>query len=323
MDGRLIMTLLVDTRWKGKHGIGRYSAEVIKRLRLPWEAIPGDDPLSIISSFRRLRDSKGRSPDIIYTPGFNAFATQTPQLITIHDLIHLTATGPRQVVYRAYYNDFLRPIVRRNRRVLTVSETSRAALDSWLHDDRVEIINTGNGCSEAFNPEGPRYSPGFPYVLYVGNLKPHKNFPVIAKALAAVPDLHLVVVTSDSMKLDSLTSRLGIQKRTKQFQTISDEQLAEIYRGANWTVMPSLLEGFGLPALESISCGTPVIYWSGCQSVAEIVGSNGIGVTSATDNYEWIDAMRTSPVGVAGLSKTQSTWQKVAEKVNTAITSSR
>lgn len=317
------MTILIDARWRGNYGIGRYSTEVIKRIGVPWEPVPGDNPLSIVSSFRRLHDSKGEKPNLIYTPGFNGFATRIPQLITVHDLIHLTAVGPRQVLFRAYYNDFLRPIIRRNRRVLTVSETSREALDSWLHDDRVTIVNTGNGCSSVFKTEGPQYSPGYSYVLYVGNLKPHKNVPVIMEALAAIPDLHLVAVTNDSTMLNALASKFGILERTTQLRGISDEQLAEVYRGALWTVMPSLLEGFGLPALESISCGTPVLFWKGCRSVAEIVGSNGIGASSATDKHEWITIMQSSPVQVMSNTTMNATWQKVAEKVNAAILASR
>src|SRR5690606_27922148 len=67
--------------------------------------------------------------------------------------------------------------------------------------------------------------------------------------------------------------------------------LAALYRGAAATVMPSIIEGFGLPALESTACGVPVIFWHGCETVAEVVGDRGWALESWRDAAEWGRAM--------------------------------
>lgn len=285
--------VLVDDRYRGTHGIGRYASEVLPRLSVPWRPLGlSGTPFTPVDAFRPV--GAGARPDaLIYSPGYGALVRAHRQLLTLHDLIQLEAPGLGRWKFAAYYAGPVRRVVRRTGVVLTVSETSAKALRRWVDDDDVEIVNAGNGCSDAFRPlpgEGPDADP---YVLFVGNGRAHKNLDVVLDALALARDVRLVAVVpaGEIAELDARAARREIQSRVRWISGIDDEQLATLYRGAAATVMPSRLEGFGLPALESIRSGVPVIFWQGCESVAEIVGDRGWGVSSADDAHEWSAAM--------------------------------
>ncbi|MGH9428304.1 MAG: glycosyltransferase family 4 protein, partial [Terriglobia bacterium] len=118
-----------------------------------------------------------------------------------------------------------------------------------------------------------------PYLLYVGNLKPHKNIPCLTKAYAMLPKFHrdrikLVIAGSGSSgvrELDRLGQALGVRQNLLFFSSVSDSLLRYLYAGAEVTVLPSIQEGFGLPVLESMACGTPVIC-SSTSSLPEVGG---------------------------------------------------
>jgi glycosyltransferase involved in cell wall biosynthesis len=285
--------ILADTRWSGVHGIGRYASEVLPRLTVDWSALEVGGRPSDPQDFLRVR----RTPagQTIYSPGYNGFLARSPQVVTVHDLIHLHPTTDRRAVYLAHYTAVLRPIIRRNRLVLTVSETSKRAIEEWVDDDRVRVVNAGNGLSDAFHPgETPATDGSRPYFLYVGNLRAHKNVDVVFRALARVPEAKLVVVMNDREGAERRAAEHGVADRVEVRSGLTDPELADLYRGAVATVFPSLVEGFGLPAVESIACGTPVIFWEGCESIAEISRGQGFPVADAQDDLAWADALRTA-----------------------------
>ncbi|KQM17634.1 hypothetical protein ASF83_00425 [Plantibacter sp. Leaf171] len=312
--------ILADTRWSGVHGIGRYAFEVLPRLSVEWSALQVGGKPSDPQDFLRVR----RTPagETIYSPGYNGFLARSPQVVTVHDLIHLHPTTGRRAVYLAHYSTVLRPIIRRNRLVLTVSETSKRAIEEWVDDDRVRVVNAGNGLSEAFHPgDTPATADGAPSFLYVGNLRAHKNVDVVFRALARVPDARLVVVMNDRDGAVRRATELGVADRVEVRSGLSDPELAELYRGAVATVFPSLVEGFGLPAVESIACGTPVIFWEGCESIAEISSGQGFPVGDAYDDVAWAKAMeqvlseRPSAVPLAA----SYSWDRTAELVSRTL----
>lgn len=283
----------VDMRWRGDHGIGRYAREVLRRLDVAWRPLelngnPASPGGSLKSLPRQAREA------LIYSPGYNSLVRARRQLVTVHDLIHLRAHGPSAVKYHAYYDGVLRPRLRRDGVVITVSESSSRAIAEWLHDDRVRIVNAGNGCSAAFRPDGPVMAHDEPYALYVGNLRAHKNVDVIFEALATLRDVRLKMVVPRAAvgEASTLADTYGIAGRVSVLTELSDEDLAAAYRGAAVTLAPSRYEGFGLSALESIRCGTPVIHWAGCASVSDTVGGRGIATHSPTSAAEWADGIQ-------------------------------
>ena len=290
----MAVELLVDDRWRGMHGIGRYAQEIVSRLSVPWRAAVGGGGRAAALDFLRRR--AGGAVDLVYSPGYNAAARATRQLITVHDLIHLASPWPQRAKYLAYYELVAKPTIRRAGKVFTVSEAAADAIREWLADDRVEVINTGEGVSPAFNLAAPAAPFERPTIVCVGNLRRHKNLSTAVEALALVREVGAVMVVpaAEAPALQELVTAAGVEGQVEIRSGLSDEELAELYRGAVATVFPTLMEGFGLPALESVQCGTPVLYWAGCRPVREIVQHRGIAVEAATDPREWADAIRQS-----------------------------
>ncbi len=284
--------LYVDDRYRGAHGIGRYAREVLPRLRPQWRSLAlGGSPHSPLDAFRPLPAL--RSDALVYSPGYGALVRAPRQVLTIHDLIQLRTGGFEKLKFAAYYGGPVRHTVRKAGLVLTVSETSARDIREWLADDAVRVVNAGNGCSDAFRPDGPAEPATDPYVVFVGNIRPHKNLDVVLRALALAPGVRVraIVPQGEVAEAAGRAAALGVSDRVEWLHGVDDERLAALYRGAAAGVMPSTIEGFGLPALESIACGAPVIHWRGCEAVAEIVGDRGWALESAQDAAEWADAL--------------------------------
>lgn len=317
------MTVYVDDRWGGTNGIGRYASEVTSRLSVDWMPLSLEgSPSAPADPFRMLPPEARES--VVYSPGYNVFLRSRRQLVTVHDLIHLQQPGLKRHVHAAYYNTFVRRAIRRDGMVITDSEASVRAIRDWLADDTVEIINAGIGCSSSFNVEGRSAEADEPYLFYVGNIRPHKNLATALRALALVEGVQLraVMPAGEAQLALALVDELGIGGRVTLLHGLGDEELAAEYRGALATLMPSTIEGFGLPPLESIMCGTPVLWWEGCTVVGETVGARGIGIREAHDARAWADAVRQmmrAPVRVSPPAPDEYSWDRTADVVSDAL----
>jgi glycosyltransferase involved in cell wall biosynthesis len=214
------------------------------------------------------------------SPGYNApLKSSCPFAFSVHDLNHLVLDENSSVLKRAYYNHILRPALRRARVVLTVSEFARHSICEWAKVPESHVHNVGNGVSLEFTPVAVRpEGVGPPYFLYVGNHKPHKNFDRLLQAFALSgvgSDYVLVSTGNPSNDLRRKIEELEMARRVKFVGQIPDEDLASLYRGATALVLVSLYEGFGLPLIEAMSCGAPVIT-SNVASMPEVVGDAAI-----------------------------------------------
>jgi glycosyltransferase involved in cell wall biosynthesis len=254
--------LVCDARWIGAHGIGRFAREVLQRLDhqpLPLSGSPAApaDPWRVGRVLRRLR------PRLYFTPGFNPpWRSPVPFVLTLHDLIHLNVPDRGRRLRRLYYQGLVRPAARRAAAVLTVSRHSAGRIAAWAGIDAARVIVVGNGVSSCFTPRGRVERPGWPYVLFVGSAKRHKNLAGLLAAWAAArlaPELRLVVAGPvTSAFLDGAAAR-DLEERVRFLGTVDDEALAGWYRGAEAVACPSLEEGFGLVPIEAMACGTPVL----------------------------------------------------------------
>ena len=178
-------------------------------------------------------------------------------------------------------------------RVVTVSEASRRDLIAWfrLPEDRVRVVTCGP--ESAFRPiPGPegveilrRYGvdPARRYWLYVGGLSPHKNLPRLIEAFARLGEEERLVLVGDFgdvfhthvPELREAVERYGLGERVRFTGFVPDADLAYLYTRAYALMMPSLMEGFGLPAVEAMACETPVLA-STAGSLPEVVGEAGV-----------------------------------------------
>ena len=267
--------VMADDRWIGHHGIGRFAREVLLRLG-DYEPVPVRtdhlsplDPIRLHKMLRRLR------PAVYFSPGFNPpFRCPVPLVFCIHDLIHLRMDGESGFRRWLYYKCFVKSGVNRACRVLTVSEYSKREIVSLLGVEPEKVVVVGNGVGAAFTDTGESYQASRPYVLYVGNAKPHKNIPRLLEGYARSgidKDIDIKLTVSSTDGFLNLVHRLGVIGKVAFLGALSDEQLGPLYRGAMCVACPSLLEGFGLPIVESMSCGTPVVA-SDRTSIPEVTG---------------------------------------------------
>jgi glycosyltransferase involved in cell wall biosynthesis len=271
--------ILYDARWIGPHGIGRFAGELAKSLpklrefqrdRRPWH--PLDPALLGIDLWRE-------RAKLFFSPGYNSpVGWPKPFVFTLHDLNHLRVPENSNALKSAYYQYIIKPACHRAAFVLTVSEYSRREIAAWAGVDERTVINVGNGVGKPFTADGPKYQPGYPYLLYVGSHKSHKNLPRLLRAykVSGICDaVRLVMTGTPSRELRTTIDELRVGDNLHFVGTTNNEDLAQLYRGALGLVFPSLYEGFGLPPLEAMACGTPVLTSNVC-SLPEVVGDAGI-----------------------------------------------
>lgn len=282
-EGHRTMTL-ADARWCGPHGIGRYAEEVLARLKKSGARVlelRGPPPLHPLEPLWLSWKVAHLRPDVYYSPSFDPpLWSAAPVVFTIHDLIHLSNHADYGWRQRVYYERVVRPAVRRAAAVMTVSEFSKGEILKWSGVPESKLVVTGAGVGEEFEPGVEPLRLPYEYLLYVGNRKPHKNIAGLLRAFAKVPKRHhaQLVLTGDEDRETSLLARsLGIDGRVTFMGHVDARALPRLYRGAVALVFPSLVEGFGLPPLEAMACGTPVIT-SDAASIPEVVGDAGVMV---------------------------------------------
>lgn len=275
--------ILADARWIGPHGIGRFAANVLSRLPAHSQLRSGPRHLSFLDPVWLSYQIARHRPGVFFSPGFSLPAVSlAPLVFTIHDLIHIrlpAASRSSTCTRKLYFQTVVKQAARRAYRVLTVSEYSRIELLRWTGLGPDAIVNVGNGIDGVFKPTGKRHDPGFEYVLYVGNFKPHKNIGRLLEAFARLSDpaIRLLLTGCAPPLLRALVRSLGLDRRVHFTGCVDDLRLAELYRGALVVVLPSLMEGFGLPPLEAMACGTPVVV-SRVAALPEVVGDAGVFV---------------------------------------------
>ena len=207
--------------------------------------------------------------DVFHAPHYVVPFTHVPIVVTIHDLIHFHRRNPLQ---RLYARTMIGRAVRKSKRVLTVSEAVKRDIVAELGCDPAKVVVTPNGVDEIFF-EGQAGLPVL-HFLYVGNDKPHKNVGTLIEAFARVrsemPEARLVLAGG---AFERFRDRDGVDVRG----FVPAETLIELYRTAIALVMPSIEEGFGLPAAEAMACGTAVIT-SNAAALREITGDAALHV---------------------------------------------
>lgn len=237
--------------------------------------------------------------DLFHSPYFVApLLSPVPSIITIHDLIfdRYPSYMPQRYA-RPYYRLLMWLGTRRARRIVCVSRFTARDLGQYYDVSPQKIAVTGAAPDPALQPVQDeerlqrirdQYDLHSPFILTVGARRPHKNLGRLVEAFArlapAVPHDLVLAGPADERFPDEArhtATRLALDGRVRFLGWVSDEDLTGLYTMAAVVAVPSLVEGFGLPALEAMSCGAPVLA-NGATSLPEVVGDAGV-LLDATD----------------------------------------
>ena len=248
---------------------------------------------------------EARGLDVLHCPTFRGpVRSRVPVVVTVHDLAVLRHPETFNQWTRRYSRFAVPRVARAARRLIAVSEFTRGELVELLRVPEERITVIPNGVGEPFTADGPAAEGDF--VLAVGTLEPRKNLALVQQAARALA-VELRVVGARGWGGISVDGWMG---------RVSDEQLAALYRGARCLVYPSLYEGFGIPVLEAMACGTPVVTSAG-GATEEVAGGAAVlvdphdpasiaaGIEEATDRRDELRAR--------GLDRAAGfTWERVA-----------
>ncbi len=305
-------TICIDARlWGTRHtGIGRYIENLIANLppaavnqvvlivppdlkREPQLAkftklYASSHPYSLLSQAEMFFLLLKLRPGLLHVPHFTIpLLWPGRTVVTIHDLIKHISTGPATttrspLLYRLKYWGYLiifKAAVRRSVRILVPAGFWKSELISRYHLPSDKIVVTNEGVNvQVFSAVPDHFTPPFtdPYVIYTGNLYPHKNVPLLLQSIKQLGgQMKLVIVCARSVftdRLSRLVTGLSLQSDVRFVSSVTDSQLAGLYARARAFVTPSLIEGFGLPGLEAMAAGTPVLA-ARASCLPEIYGS--------------------------------------------------
>ncbi len=254
---------------------------------------------------------RARGLDVLHCPTFRApVRSRAPLVVTIHDLAVFRHPETFNRWTRRYSRVAVPRVARAARLVIAVSEfTKRETVELLgVPDERIRVIP--NAVGPPFDPEGPAAAGD--YVLAVGTLEPRKNLRVAEEA-ARTLGVELRVVGARGWGGVEVAGWLG---------RVSDEELAALYRGARCLVYPSLYEGFGIPVVEAMACGTPVV--TGVGGATEEVAAGAAVLVDPHDGasvaagIEEAVARRAELVPLGLERARQLTWARVAADTRAA-----
>lgn len=299
----------------------RWLARFWYRLRLPLPVQTWTGPLNLF-----------HAPDFFLPP----VRRQTRTLVTVHDLSFVRLPETTMTGMERQLNTWAPLSVQRADHVIAVSEATRQDLIELYGTPPEKISVLYHGVGLAFRPitDAAKLSAvrkkynlnEVPFVLSVGTIQPRKNYGRLIQALARLdPPVALVIVGSKGWAYESVfnqIAQLGLEKRVHFPGFVDDTDLPALYSAAALFAYPSLYEGFGLPALEAMACGTPVVA-SNQSALPEVVGQAGLlvdpysvdEIATALNQILTYDRLR-AKLSIAGMAQAAKfTWPKMAAKL--------
>jgi glycosyltransferase involved in cell wall biosynthesis len=261
------------------------------------------------------------------------------QVITVHDIIPIRFPAlHRNGVW--YYRAAVPPLLRSSAVVICNSEYTRADLLRWSGLDRLDVRVVTEGFDgdtyTAVAPADEALPHGVdpPYLLWVGDMRPYKNLERVLEAFASVrqPGLSLVVVGQKDARyyagILETTQRLGLAEFVQYLGYVPDNALACLYRHATSLVFASLYEGFGLPPLEAMASGCPVIA-SNTTSVPEVCGDaalyvDPLSIQVIADRMKEVTSSSSlrEQLRIAGLERARLfSWDRASNQIGEILTS--
>jgi glycosyltransferase involved in cell wall biosynthesis len=268
-------------------GVERYAREILARwdpahFRIVAPGRPMAGPAGHLWEQIGLPARLGRG-ELLWSPANTGPIAVRTQVVTIHDASVLDCPEWFARSFAAYYSWLLPRLARRVARVITVSQFSRERLLERLSLAPDRVVAIAPGVSERFHPanagrldrvrHGIGLTPGR-YGLAIGSIEPRKNLPALVRAWRAAcgrldPPPPLVICGASGRAFRA--ARLERAPDVQLIGRLADDELSVVYAGASVFVMPSLYEGFGLPVLEAMASGVPVI----CSSAGALPEAAG------------------------------------------------
>lgn len=316
----------------------------------PIEAASAEGSRTPLDLWRFYQAVARQRPDAMFFPAVYSYfpiPRAIPTVVAVHDVI--AETHPELIFpskrSRRFWNWKLRFALGRSGSIVTVSENARQRIASTFQRPIESIKVIGEGVAPVFFPRSEQdqqtarrdldLGPHEPFLLYVGGISPHKNLVRLIEALRLLADRQPMpwkMVFAGEVKNDSFHSSYGEVRRTVNDLELDervvfagyvpDEMLSALYSAARALVMPSIDEGFGLSAAESMACRTPVAA-SSSGALPEVVGDAGLffdplnhaAIAETIERLLTDDALNRR-CSLAGLEYAQRyRWQSVAEKV--------
>ncbi len=257
--------------WRASRISPKNFARIWHRLGLPIPIEVWSGPLALF-----------HATDFVLPPVMRGTVT----FLTVHDLSFIRAPETASPRLRAYLSRAVPRSVRRADLVLADSQATKDDLIELYGVASEKITVLYSGVDPRFHPADravqesvrARYGLDFPYVLAVGTVQPRKNYARLIQALAALPgplaDIHLVIAGGRGWLEGPIyeTAHLaGVEERVHFIGFVPDDDLPALYTAAEAFAFPSLYEGFGLPLLEAMACGTPSLA-ANTSSLPEVAG---------------------------------------------------
>ncbi len=267
-----------DMRWPEKTGIGNVMTAMVDGCPGHAEVVDLDvqgrigSPLSPLAVSRSLR-GKALDGGVFWSAGFvPPLWSPVPSVVTVHDLTHLHFYSRAHALY---YRHFFLPLYRRCEAVVCVSDYTRREFIEWsgMPASRVHVVL--NGVSPQFSANTETLGLPYRYVLYPGNHRSYKNLDRLVCAYARSGlrdmDVHLVMTGTENVELMNLARNEGVEAYVHFAGRLADADLPRVYRGAEAIAFVSLYEGFGLPIVEAMASGVPVLT-SNVSAMPEVAG---------------------------------------------------
>ena len=239
--------------------------------------------------------------DLIHSTAYSNPETQGVRLaITVHDLTFVTHPQFHVRENIKFCKRNMKRAVESECHFIAVSENTKRDIMSFYNvpEKRITVVHNSvnpdhfeKKSAEFVSKVLNKYDLERNFFLYVGSIEPRKNLESVVEALKMYEgEEKLVVIGADGWKNSRLSSLLRGDKKIRMLGYVPQDELSAFYNAAIASIYPSIYEGFGMPVLESISCGTPVIA-SNHSSIPEVAGDASILLDDPTDAASIVDAM--------------------------------
>ncbi len=276
--------------------------EEIGALPPNFHRVPLAGPERSIKGFREFRTIvKGLNADLVHIPNLFSVprALPCPYVMTVHDMLeHMSRARGQTGFWRSWHFQMTKRVLSGAARIFAVSNFTKNEMEKLfgIPPERIEVIYNAiderflHGHASEADREliAQRYQVNYPFLLYAGRISPHKNVVRMIEAFSALktelerdhafPDLKLIIIGDDlsgNPDLRRTVVRSGVQNDVRFLGFVPIEVLRIFYDSAKIFVFPSLYEGFGLPPLEAMAHGTPVVT-SNVSSLPEVVGDAAV-----------------------------------------------